>query len=102
MLCLHKLAASPFFQTKTTSRLGCQIDLLIETKFKTLYLGEIKFHKEPIGTSVIEEVKEKIRRLKIPKGFSIRPFLIHVNGVSDGVIESEFFSDIIDFSQFLT
>ena len=95
------LAASPFFQTKTASKPGCQIDLLIETKFQTLYLGEIKFHKEPIDPSVIEEVREKIRRLKIPRGFSIRPFLIHVNGICDSVIESEFFSDIIDFSQFL-
>ncbi len=39
------IASSPYFQTKTASRLGCQIDLLIETKFNTLYLGEIKFHK---------------------------------------------------------
>ncbi len=96
------LASSPYFQTKTASRPGCQIDLLIETKFNTLYLGEIKFHKEPIGLSVVEEVKEKIRRMKVPKGFSIRPFLVHVNGVHDSVIETEFFSNIIDFSQFLS
>ena len=51
--------------------------------------------------TIIDEVQEKIRRLKIPKGFSIRPFLVHVNGVSDSVIESEFFSDLIDFSQLL-
>ncbi len=85
------LASSPYFQTKTASRPGCQIDLLIETKFNTLYLVEIKFHKEPIGMSVIEEVKEKMRRMKIPRGFSIRPVLVHVNGVQDSVIESEFF-----------
>jgi AAA+ ATPase superfamily predicted ATPase len=96
------IASSPYFQTKTASRSGCQIDLLIETKFNTLYLVEIKFHKEPIGISVVEEVKEKMRRLKIPRGFSIRPVLIHVNGVQDSVIESEFFSNIIDFSQFLS
>ncbi len=96
------LASSPYFQTKTASRSGCQIDLLIETKFNTLYLGEIRFHKEPIGLSVIEEVKEKMKRMKVPKGFSIRPFLVHVNGVHDSVIETEFFSNIIDFSQFLS
>lgn len=95
------LASSPYFQTKTTSRPGCQIDLLIETKFNTLYLGEIKFQKEPIGMSVIEEVKQKMQRMQVPKGFSIRPFLVHVNGVHDSVIESEFFSNIIDFSQLL-
>jgi len=95
------LASSPYFQTKTVSRSGCQIDLLIETKFNTLYLGEIRFKKEPIGMSVIEEVKQKMQRMQVPKGFSIRPFLVHVNGVHDSVIESEFFSSIIDFSQLL-
>ena len=95
------LASSPYFQTKTASRPGCQIDLLIETKFNTLYLGEIRFKKEPIGMSVIEEVKQKMQRMQVPKGFSIRPFLVHVNGVHDSVIESEFFSSIIDFSQLL-
>jgi len=96
------IASSPFFQTKTAGKAGCQIDLLIETKFNTLYLGEIKFEKQPVDKTVIDEVQEKIRRLKIPKGFSIRPFLVHVNGVSDGVIESEFFSDLINFGQFLS
>lgn len=95
------IAASQFFQTKTVSQPGCQIDLLIETKFNTLYLGEIKFEKHPIDKSIVKEVEEKISRLKIPKGFSIRSFLVHVNGVNDTVIESECFSDIIDFSQFL-
>lgn len=95
------IAAGPFFQTATASKAGCQIDLLIETKFNNLYLGEIKFEKQPLGLSIVHEVKEKIDRLKIPKGFSIRPFLIHVNGVGDAVVESEFFSDIIDFGKFL-
>lgn len=38
---------------------------------------------------------------RYPKGFSCRPVLIHVNGVSQDVIESDFFSNIIDFSQAL-
>ena len=95
------IGASPYFQRKTTTQPGCQINILIETKFNTLYLGEIKFDKHPLSPSVIEEVQEKIKRLKIPKGFSIRPFLVHVNGVMDSVMDAEFFSDIIDFSQFL-
>lgn len=41
------------------------------------------------------------RSIAKPKEFSIRPILIHVNGVTDAVIESEYFSDIIDFGQFL-
>lgn len=92
---------SPYFQRATKSHAGCQIDLLIQTKFNTLYVCEIKFSKEPIGPGVIKEVQQKIEKLAIPKGFSVRPVLIHVNGVKDTVIESDYFSKIIDFSQFL-
>lgn len=36
--------------------------------------------------------------MKRPKGFSIRPVLIHVNGVSEDVIDQDYFTNIIDFS----
>jgi AAA+ ATPase superfamily predicted ATPase len=93
---------NPFFQRKTTTTSGCQIDYLIHTKFNTLYLCEIKFSKNPVGAGVISEVSEKINCLKRPRGFSCIPILIHVNGVQDSVIENGFFKNIIDFSSFLT
>jgi len=43
----------------------------------------------------------KIPALQLPKGFSVRPVLIHVNGVSDQINAEEFFSEIIDFSELL-
>jgi hypothetical protein len=49
---------------------------------------------------VIEEMEKKIKNLSVPKRFSIRPVLIHVNGISQSVKESEMFSDIVDFSKF--
>jgi hypothetical protein len=66
-----------------------------------LYICEIKFSKDPIGKKVIEEVEEKINRLKLPKRFSIRPVLIHVNEVESDVIDEGYFDKIIDFGQFL-
>lgn len=93
--------AGPFFQKMNTKNKGCQIDLLIQTKFGTLYLCEMKFYMSEVGKRVISEVEEKIKRLKYPKGYSIRPVLIHVNGVTQGVKESELFDKIIDFSDFL-
>ena len=36
------------------------------------------------------------------KAFSIRMVLIHVNGITDAVANSEFFSNIIDFSELLS
>ncbi|MGR3912298.1 MAG: ATP-binding protein [Candidatus Rhabdochlamydia sp.] len=92
----------PFFQNPTTIQKGSQIDYMVQTRFNTLYICEVKFSKNTIGTSVIQEVEEKINRLKIPKRFSIRPVLIHVNGVEDTVLDQEYFDKVIDFSQLLT
>lgn len=92
--------AGPFFQRTTKRQKGCQIDLMIQTRHKALYLCEIKFSTSEIKSSVIEEMEKKIESLSSPKGFSIRPVLIHVNGVSQSVKESETFNDIVDFSKF--
>ena len=93
------ISENPFFQNKTTKKAGCQIDYLIQTKFGTLYLCEIKFSKNLIPYTIIDEVQQKINKLKRPKGISCRPVLIHVNGVQDSVAESDYFSEIIDYSK---
>lgn len=92
---------NPYFLRATKKRKGCQIDYLIQTRFNTLYVCEIKFSKEPIGLSVVSEIEQKIARIVKPKNFSVRPVLIHVNGVTNDVLESDFFANIIDFGQFL-
>lgn len=92
--------AGPFFQRATQRRKGCQIDLMIQTKHNALYVCEIKFSASEIKSSVIEEMKKKIESLSVPKGFSIRPVLIHINGINQGIKESEEFNDIVDFSKF--
>lgn len=94
--------ANPFFQKKSTKQQGCQIDYMIQTNFNSVYICEIKFSKNEVKVSVISEVQEKISRLKLPKNFSYRPVLIHVNGVHKDIIDSEVFANIIDFSQMLT
>jgi hypothetical protein len=47
-------------------------------------------------------MKKKLTAFEYPRGFSLRPVLIHVNGVTEDVISSGFFSEIIDFSRLLT
>ena len=94
--------SNPFFQKKTKTHSGCQIDLLIQTKYNSLYVCEIKFSRSELTSSVIDEVKQKIERLNMPKNFSYRPVLIHVNGVKDVVIESGYFAKIIDFGDLLS
>lgn len=92
---------NPFFQRRTKEQKGCQIDYMVQAKFGTCYLCEIKFSDKEITESILDEVKQKIDNVALPKKFSIRPVLIHVNGVEDGVVESGFFSSIIDFNDLL-
>ncbi len=95
------IAENPFFQSKTELLPGCQIDYMIQTSYSSLYICEIKFSKHQVGSSVIQEVKDKIAPLRLPKGYSCRPVLIHVNGISDEIIEQDYFASIIDISTFL-
>ncbi len=108
---LHRLLNIPpteivmsnsYLQTATKQHAKCQIDYLVQTRFNTLYVCEIKFSKTEIGSPVINEMQEKISKLVIAKGFSIRPVLIHVNGVSEQVLNANFFANIIDFSDLLS
>lgn len=94
--------ANAYFQKATLRKKGCQIDYMIQTRFRCLYVCEIKFRQAIVGIEVVEEVKGKLRRLQLPRGFSCLPVLIHVNGVSEAVVNSNFFARIIDFSELLT
>jgi len=85
----------PFFQTKTKHRTGLQIDYLIQSRFNTLYLCEIKFRNQPLGTEVINEVSKKLKSLQIPKNFSLRPVLISAGPVSEQVLGERFFDKVI-------
>ncbi len=92
----------PYFQKQTVKDAGCQIDYLLQLKYNCLYVCEIKYSKKPVGAEVISEVQRKLACLKLPNTpFSLRPVLIHVNGVTDAVRKSSFFTHIIDFSQLL-
>lgn len=105
ILCINSqdiIYDNPFFQHKTLRQAGCQIDYMIQTKFSSLFVCEIKFSKYPVKYKVIEEVAQKIKNISAPKRISYRPVLIHVNGVENKVVESGYFSEIIDFSQLLS
>ncbi len=55
-----------------------------------------KFSQDRLGASVIDEVQARIARLRPPRGFSIRPVLIHASSVTPAVSEAEFFASIVD------
>lgn len=92
---------NPYFQNKTARQESCQVDYLIQTRFDTVYVCEIKFSRHPLRANLIGIMQEKVQKLKLPRHISRRPILIHVNGVNEDVIEFQYFSSIIDFGQIL-
>jgi hypothetical protein len=73
----------------------------VQTKTNSLLVGEFKFKRREIKSDIINEMKEKVSRLKTPKGFAKVPVLFHVSGVSDSVDISPYFYRIIDIVDFL-
>lgn len=95
------IADNPYFQRPTTRTPGCQIDYLIQTHMNNLYVCEVKFSKNPIGMSIVEEMEEKLRRFKTPKNFARHPVLIHVNGITEELADCRYFSNIICLSDLI-
>ena len=95
------VADGPFRQSKTTIQRGCQIDYLVQTSTHNLFVGEFKFKRRELGISIIDEMKEKIAALKIPKGFAVVPVLFHIGGVSSTVATDGYFYRIIDIADLL-
>lgn len=94
-------ADGPYIQRKTAHVKGCQIDYLIQTQTKTLFLCEFKFKRKPLGLSVIDDMQTKLDRLSVPRGFGIVPVLFHLGDLSDSVYAKNYFYRIIDIADFL-
>lgn len=95
------VADNPFFQKTTVKQKGCQIDYLIHTRYKTLFICEIKFTKNHLTTNIIKEVEEKINRLSLPRGYAVLPVLIYAGELSGKLEESDYFHQCINFIDFI-
>ncbi|MCB1082016.1 MAG: ATP-binding protein [Chlamydiia bacterium] len=95
------IAYGPFRQFKTTSKSGCQIDYLIQTATKNLFVSEFKFKRKELGVEIISQVEEKLRALKAPRGFATIPVLFHLGGVTSNLSTGSYFYRIIDITDFL-
>ena len=87
-------SAAPYRRTSSDSAKGVQIDLLVQTP-RTAYVVEIK-RKKTIGRKVEEEVEEKIRRLKVRRGVSVRPVLVYDGELDPQVSGSGYFAATLD------
>lgn len=92
---------NPYYQRKTVKQPGCQIDYLVQTRFRTLYVCEVKFSQHELPATIIQHMQEKLARFSYPKGFAALPVLIHANGVSEALKESDYFAHSIDLSKLL-
>lgn len=92
---------NPYYQKPTQSKKGCQIDYLIQTHTKNLFICDVKFSRRQIRNHVIEEIQEKIKNLSFPKGFGVCPVLIHMGEVSGAIYESKYFYRILDLEDLL-
>lgn len=86
-------SAAPFRKAKKNAARGVQVDLLIQTR-KSVVIVEIKRQKE-IGEEVEREVAEKVRRLRLPRGMSVRTALVYAGELSKGVRGSGYFDALI-------
>jgi hypothetical protein len=46
-------------------------------------------------------MKAKLKALKVPKGYSAVPVLIHLSGLTDALVDAEYFVKTIDFNELL-
>ena len=93
------LSAAPFVRKATKRGDGVQIDLLVQTR-SSVHVVEIK-RRAIIPASVEDEVRQKVARLKVPKGKSIRTALVYEGDVSPEIAENGFFDALVPFEDML-
>ncbi len=87
------LSAAPYTQNATRRNEGCQIDLLIRTE-RTLMAVEIKRQRE-IRHEVVDEVAEKIRKLRYDKSLSVRTALVYDGHLSASIPADRYFDFLV-------
>lgn len=89
-------AAAPFLKS---GKGGVQIDLLIQTD-DAMYVVEVKRRRQ-IDAGIIDDVKEKVRALRKPRGMSIRKGVIYEGELSPSVKRSGYFDALVDIGRFM-
>lgn len=87
------LSASPYVQNATERNRSCQIDLLIRTE-RMLMVVEIK-RRKVIAHGIIDEVAEKVRRLRHDKRLSVRTALVYAGELAASVPADRYFDFIV-------
>lgn len=93
-------SAAPYRRAPHARGEGCQIDLLIQTR-RAAWVVEVKRRRE-IGTEIVDEVAEKVKRLGVGRRMSVRTALVYSGKLSPAVEAEGFFDAIIDAASLLS
>ena len=91
------VSAAPFRKTSragTSMDRGVQVDLLLQTR-RSIYVVEVKRRNE-LGHEIIDEVDEKISRIKRPRGVSLKTALVYDGHLARTVEADGYFDAVID------
>jgi hypothetical protein len=96
------ISIGPHFQQRLRSKKskGVQIDLLIVRKGFIVTIVECKFSENPVGLKVMKEIETKIEALSLPRKYSVEKVLVTASGVTDDLLDLEYFNQIIDLDEF--
>lgn len=92
-------SCAPFLHKGSEPGEGFQVDLLMKSRH-ALYVVEIK-RRDRIGESVVDEVREKIRKIRVGRGMSVFPILVYTGDLSKRVSSDGFFSAVISAEDLL-
>ena len=92
-------SAAPYFRSGRKSGNGVQVDYLVQLP-KCTYVIEIK-RKRSIGRSIEDEMQQKIDRLKLPRGRSVKTVLVYEGELDPTVEEDGFFDYVVPADRLL-
>lgn len=92
-------SAVPYVRRKSASSPGVQVDLLIQTP-KSVYMVEVK-RRTRITSAIEDEIREKVRRLPVPRGVSVRTVLVHEGEIAPEVEEDGYIDFIVPIERLL-
>ncbi len=90
------LAAAPFL---VPGREGVKIDMLVQTD-DSMCIVEIKRRRQ-IGPDIVDEVREKVRKIRKPRGISVRKGLVYAGELAPSVRRRGYFDALVDVARFL-
>ena len=93
------VSAAPFRKDSRTGGEGVQVDLVLQTAL-SVYFIEIKRQAE-IGREVIDEMIEKVSRVRIPRGRAVKTALIYSGRLAPIVEAQGYFNAVVDVCDIL-